>query len=171
MTPHADDRPSPDDVRQIAVPSAARARTTLPRVDYEDAFLVDAAAASDLDGEGWARTVMEGAPATARHDLARGWSALGLRLRPVGSDGSVLGWAIRRSTSDFVLLRAGGRLGITGELLFERRPDGLLFATFVRLGNPVARLIWARVGPRHRAVVRGLLQRGAAAAATPNVVS
>jgi hypothetical protein len=170
MTTQADDGPSSDGVCQIAVPPAARARTTLPRVDYEDAFFVDAATASDLDGESWARTVLEGAPATTRRDLARGWSALGLRLRPVGSPGSVLGWEIRQSTSEFVLLGADGRLGITGELLFEPRPDGLLFATFVRLGNPLARLTWAPVGPRHRAVVRGLLRDGAAAV-TPSVTS
>lgn len=170
MTTHADDKPSPDGVRQIAVPAAARARTTFARVDYEDAFFVDAATAPDVDGPGWARAVLEDAPATTRHDLARGWAALGLRLRPVGSPGSVLGWEIRQSTSDFVLLAAAGRLGISGELLFERRPDGLLFATFVRLRLPLARLIWARVAPRHRTVVRGLLRR-AATPATPQVTS
>jgi hypothetical protein len=164
MPPQAE---SSDGVRQIAVPPAAAARTTLPRVDYADAFLVDTTTTPDLDGEGWARAVLEGAPATTRHDLARGWFALGLRLRPVGSPGSVLGWAIRRSTSDSVLLGAGGRLGIAGELLFERHPDGLFFATFVRLGNPLARLIWARVGPRHRVVVRGLLRRAAAVVTPP----
>jgi hypothetical protein len=48
--------------------------------------------------------------------------------------------------------------------LFERQPGGLLFATFLRLSNPLARVIWmALVAARHRTVVRHLLARGAAA--------
>jgi len=151
-------------VRQTAVPPAARARTTFAQVDYEDAFLVDAGSARDRTAEEWARLILEGAPEATRRELGRAWFALGLRLRPVGSDGTVLGWEIRDSTPDVVLLGAPGRLGISGELLFERTPGGLLFATFVRLSNPVARLFWmARVAARHRAVVRGLLARGVAA--------
>lgn len=150
-------------VRQIAVPPAARARTTFSRVDYDDAFLLEARPAHGRTGEEWARAVLEDAPADTRRDLAKGWFALGLRLRPVGSDRSVLGWEIRDSTPDHVLLGASGRLGISGELLFESRESGLLFATFVRLDNPLARLTWARVAPRHRTVVHGLLAREAAA--------
>jgi hypothetical protein len=159
--------PSPDGVRQIAVPLAARARTTFSRVDYEDAFLVDTGSVTDRSGEEWARAVLEGAPADTRRDLGTGWFALGLRLRSIGSDRSVLGWEIRHSTPDFALLGASGRLGISGELLFERQPNGLLFATFVRLGNPPARLIWTGVAPRHRVVVRQLLTRAAAAVTPP----
>ncbi|HEY0815268.1 MAG TPA: hypothetical protein VGE11_18515 [Pseudonocardia sp.] len=151
-------------VRQVAVPPTARARTTLARVDYADAFLVDAASTRDRTGEQWARLILEGAPAKTRRDLGRGWSALGLRLRPVGSDRTVLGWEIRDSTPDVALLGARGRLGIAGELLFERQPGGMLFATFVQLTNPVARVFWmALVAARHRTIVRGLLARGAAA--------
>jgi hypothetical protein len=61
-----------------------------------------------------------------------GWTLLGLRLgvRPPG--GRILGWRIRRSTPDLVLLGAGSLVGLPAELLFLRQPDGLLFATFVR---------------------------------------
>jgi hypothetical protein len=48
-----------------------------------------------------------------------------------------------------------------GELLFKRERDGLLFATFVRQQNPVARAVWARIAPRHRRVVRSLLAQAA----------
>jgi hypothetical protein len=162
--PDGRERPSSDGVQQIAVPPDARARTTFSRVDYEDAFLVDAGAGHDRTGEEWARAVLEGTPANMQRDLGRGWFRLGLRLRPVGSDRTVLGWEIRNSTPDFALLGARGRLGISGELLFERQPNGLLFATFVRLSNPVARVVWYQfVAARHRAVVRHLLARGAAA--------
>lgn len=164
---NAGGQPSLEGVRQIDVPPAARARTTFSRVDYEDAFLVDTGAPIDRSGEDWARAVLEGGPADTRRDLGRGWSALGLRLRPVGSDRSVLGWEIRHSTPDFALLSAGGLLGLSGELLFEPQPDGVLFATFVRLRNPAARLLWAGVAPRHRVVVRHLLTRAAAAVTPP----
>jgi hypothetical protein len=160
-------RPSLEHVRQIAVPPAARARTTFSVVDYEDAFLVDTGAPIDRSGEDWARAVLEGAPADTRHDLGRGWSALGLRLRPVGSDRSVLGWEIRHSTPEFALLGADGLLGLSGELLFEPQRGGVLFATFVRLRNPLARLVWAGVDGRHRVVVRHLLTLAAAAVTPP----
>jgi hypothetical protein len=45
------------------------------------------------------------------------------------------------------------------ELLVERRGDGLLFATFVEHGNPVARTIWAGVEAVHVPIVRRLLER------------
>ena len=69
----------------------------------------------------------------------------------------MLGWEVRRSTPDAALLGASGRLGLSGELLFERQRHTLLFATFVQLDNPVARALWARIAPRHRQVVRDLL--------------
>ena len=43
----------------------------------------------------------------------------------------MLGWDVRRSSADVVLLGRDSRIGMPGELLFALRPDGLLFATFV----------------------------------------
>ena len=139
--------PAPGGVHECAVPPAARARCTLARVDYEDAFRAKAGPAPDRTGEQRARTMLEGAPPPTRTALARGWSALGLRLDCAPPDRCVLGWEIRHSTPDLVLLGARGRLGLSGELLFERRPDGLLYATFVQLDNRVARALWARTRP------------------------
>jgi hypothetical protein len=48
-----------------------------------------------------------------------------------------------------------------GELLFKREPDGLLYATFVRQRNPIARAIWARVETTHQQVVRSILAHAA----------
>jgi hypothetical protein len=73
-----------------------------------------------------------------------------------------LGWEIRRATPDAVLLGARGRLGLSGELLFARQQGALLFATFVRLDNALARTLWAAIEPRHRRGVRRLLERAAA---------
>ena len=150
-------------VRQVAVPPAARALSTLSRVDYEDAFLVDTGLDQDRSGEQWSRVILEGAPVFLRRRLRWGWFALGLRLGCTPTDRFVLGWEVRRSTPDFALLGAGGRLGLSGELLFWPQPQTLLFATFVRQENPIARAAWAAVVPGHRQVVRYLLQRAARA--------
>ena len=146
-------------VRQVAVPSAARALSSLPRVDYADAFLVETGPAQDRTGEQWARAFLEETSIIVRSALLWGWSALGLKLGSTPSDRYVLGWEVRRSTPDFVLLGAGSRLGLAGELLFERRQQTLLYATFVQQENPIARAVWAGVTPGHRQVVRYVLEQ------------
>ena len=71
----------------------------------------------------------------------------------------MLGWEVRRSTPDAALLGASGGLGLSGELLFQRQPRTLLFATFVHLENRIARTLWAAIASRHRQVVRDLLEQ------------
>ena len=142
-------------VRQIAVPEDARALSTLDRIDYADAFLVAMERVGDRTAEEWARALLEDAPATLRGRLVSGWSALGLKLGR--GRGSVLGWEVRRSTPEVVLLGACSRIGMPGELLFMHEPRGLLFATFVRHDNVLARRMWARVEPTHVRVVRQVL--------------
>jgi hypothetical protein len=144
-------------VRQIALPPAARALSTLSRIDYQDAFFVGAEPGRDRTGEQWARAVLEDAPPIMRRRLRRGWRRLGLKLGSSRSGGRVLGWEIRRSTPDFVLLGAGSRVGLPGELLFKREPEGLLFATFIQQRNVIVRAVWARIAPTHRRVVQSLL--------------
>jgi hypothetical protein len=146
-------------VRQIAVPPDARALGTLPRIDYEDAFLVDTGPVSERTPEQWARAVLEDAPLKLRTALLSGWSALGLNLARPGSEGSVLGWPIRVSTEDVLLLGAESHIGMPAELLLRREPGGFLFSTFVHHGNPGARAIWAGVEPVHVPIVRRILER------------
>jgi hypothetical protein len=122
-------------VRQVTPPPAARALSTLCHVDYEDAFLAGTGPAQDRTGEQLARAILEDAPVSTRNALWRGWSALG----STQSDRFVLGWEVRRSTPDVALLGASGRLGLSGELLFEYQQYTLLFATFVQLENRIAR--------------------------------
>ena len=98
-------------VRQVTLPPAARALSTLSHVDYEDAFLVETGPAQDRTGEQWARAILEDAPMSTRNALSRGWSALGLRPGSTQSDRLVLGWEVRRTTPDVALLGASGRLG------------------------------------------------------------
>jgi hypothetical protein len=71
----------------------------------------------------------------------------------------VLGWEVRRSTPDVVLLGARSRLGLPAELLFERQQQRLLFATFVQHENCIARAMWAAVEPVHRPIVRDVLEQ------------
>ena len=143
-------------VAQIAVPSEARACSTLSRIDYADAFLLSLQRPAERTPLRWARMVLEDAPAPTRARLLSGWSMLGLRLDC--SPATVLGWQIRRSTADYVLLGAESRIGMPGQLLFTRRPDGLLFDTFVGQHNVLARGMWASVQATHVRVVREILE-------------
>jgi hypothetical protein len=145
-----------DEVRQIEVPDEARARSRLQRVDYADAFLAEVGLTRRRSAEAWARVVLEEAPLVIRQTLTSGWAALGLRLG--GSSDTVLGWPIRRRTPGEILLGAGSRIGMPGELLFVRWGDALLFATFVQQDNPAARAMWAGAERVHIPTVRRLLE-------------
>jgi hypothetical protein len=147
-------------VTQIPVPPEARERSTLDQIDYADAFVVETT--GDHTAEEWARAVLEDAPAATRASLKSGWTSLGLKLDHRNSEPNVLGWRIRRNTEDHLLLEAGGWLGLSGELLFERRDGELHFSTFVRQRHVAARGLWAAIEPTHVRVVRGLLEDAAA---------
>ena len=148
-------------VRQIEVPRGARALSTLSRIDYADAFLVDVADPRARTGEQWARAIVGGAPSALRARLWLAWTALGLRLGPPWSDRHVLGWEVRRSTPDLALLGARSRIGMPAELLVRREGETLLFATFVQKRNPLARAAWASIDSVHRPVVRHVLREAA----------
>jgi hypothetical protein len=147
-------------VTQIPVPPEARARSRLGRIDYADAFVVDVT--GEKTAEEWARAALEEAPAATRARLQSGWSSLGLKLDLTSRDQSILGWRILESTPDHVLLGAAGRLGLSGELLFERHPQQLHFSTFVKLSHIGARAAWKAIEPAHVRIVRGILEDAAA---------
>jgi hypothetical protein len=145
-------------VRQVDVPPEARALSTLPEVDYADAFVVEPGLARGSTPEQWLRTMLEGAPLTMRKALRWTWLALGLRLGPEDADGLVFGWEVRRSTRDHALIGAGSRIGMPAELLLRRRGDSLTFDTLVRHENAVARAVWAATEPGHVPVARRVLE-------------
>jgi hypothetical protein len=148
------------------MPPSARVLSTFPRADYEDAFLLDIDHVEKRTGEQWARATLENAPLAWRRFLPWAWLALGLRHGSASSKQFVLGWEVRQSTPDLVLLGADSRIGLPAELLFERQQHTLLFATFVRRENAFTRALWAGVAPVHRQVVRYLLSRAASTART-----
>ena len=146
-------------VRQVTVPAAARALSTLCRIDYADAFLVDTGAAQDRTAEHWARLVLQDAPITVRTRLLAGWSLIGLKLGNGRSGRPVLGWELRASIPEFALLGADSRIGMPGELLFKRTQGALLFCTFVQQDNHIARAVWATIEAVHVRVVRDVLEQ------------
>ena len=147
-------------VRQIEPPAVARRLSTLPRVDYADAFVADVSSLPQMTGEEWARAIFEDAHSALRHALRAGWQSLGLRIGPARSDRHVLGWELRRSTGDHALLGAESRLGLAAELLLKPEGDTVLFSTLIRQGNPAARALWAAITPGHQWVVRYVLEQG-----------
>jgi hypothetical protein len=148
-----------DRVREVEMPAEVPALTTLARVDYQDAFRVEAPEAAGHSGEEWARAALEGAPATMQSTLRRGWAAIGLKLDSPDCERTVLGWGVRRGDAELALLGVDSRIGMPAELLFRPEPDGLLFATFIERRTPLARATWAPIGPGHRLIVPELLAR------------
>jgi hypothetical protein len=67
-------------VQQVTPLASTRAVSTLGRVDYEDAFVVDVETPRALSAEQWIRRVLEEAPTTLRLQLLSGWCGLGARL-------------------------------------------------------------------------------------------
>jgi Protein of unknown function (DUF2867) len=147
-------------VSQISLPADARSLSTLARIDYEDAFIVDAGV--ERTAEEWVRAVLRDPPLGVRARLVSGWLALGLRLGGPRSPQRVLGWKVRQSGPRHVLLAADSWLGLRGELLFRSEPGGgLLFATVLQLNHSAARSVWATITPTHQHVVGALLTHAA----------
>jgi hypothetical protein len=140
-------------VTQTSLPADARVLSTLPRIDYEDAFMVTGVV--EHSPRQWARAVIDDAPARVRARLFMGWLALGLKLGLPWSSQRVLGWRVARTEPGWLLLRADSWLGLRGE------PHGLLFATLVQQTNPTARAAWGRITDTHQHVVRSLLTHAA----------
>jgi hypothetical protein len=144
------------EVRQVDLPPSARTLSTLARIDYCDAFLFDVGATHDESAEDLIREILEGAPLAVRTQLLSGWAAIGLKVGNA-SERSVLGWEVRRTVPDHVLLGAESRIGLPGELLLKKEDGALLFATFVAQHNVIARAVWAFTERVHVRVVRDIL--------------
>jgi hypothetical protein len=150
---------APDRVRQIAVPPATRSLSTLSHVDYADTFLVEVGTPKEWSAEQWARAVLNDAPIRVRANLLLGWSAIGLKPAIGRSGQSILGWKIRVSTPEFVLLGRDSLIGMPGELLFKCERHALTFATFVQHNSWIARAVWAAIEPVHIRVVSKVLEQ------------
>jgi len=145
-------------VRQITPTSATREPNWLGRIDYADAFTVDVDDPRQRTAEQWMRAMLEQAPWSMRLRLVAAWSALGLKLGLPGPN-RILGWEVRCSEPDFVLLGADSRIGMPGQLLLRREHGRLLFATLVRHDNALVRTLWQSVVASHVDTVAVLLTR------------
>jgi hypothetical protein len=146
-------------VGETTLPADLRALSSLARIDYSDTYVVPDI--PTCTAEQWARAVLLDAPLGMRTQLLLGWTALGLKLVSPVSDRGILGWPIQSQTPEVVVLSAGSRLGLAGNLVFARRPEGLLFATLTQQNNPVARAVWGRIIDPHHRIVRSLLRNAA----------
>ena len=155
--PYTSDTRAPVEVREIDLPSQARALTALSRVDYTDCFILESARVRDRTGVEWARALLEEAPSGTRDTLRRGWRALGVRLGSTADDRLVLGWLVRSSSPDFALLGAKSVFGMEAEVLIKREPNGVLAATLMKFNNPLVRIFWAGFSFQHRRILRHLL--------------
>jgi hypothetical protein len=149
-------------VRARAVP----VREPVPgggRYDYADAFEVGLPEPDGRTAEEWARSGLERAPAIVRRTVVGVHRRiLGFPLDPTPSATTVLGWRIRSSEPDAIVLEAASQL-LRGVLVGRRpEPSRMELTTFLFYRRRrLARLIWAAVGPLHRAVAPLLLTRAA----------
>ncbi|MFF0487981.1 hypothetical protein ACFYTQ_03050 [Nocardia sp. NPDC004068] len=155
--PDVDLEPSPR-IEALDITPEILARSTLPDIQHTDAHLLHIDRAADRSAEQWARAIMEEVPAEVRTTLERAWQSIALRLTP-GAPRTVAGWSIAHSGTDYVLLQAESALDFEGQLLFERRENTVLLATFVRYRDPAASTVWERALPSHLGFVRALLER------------
>jgi hypothetical protein len=133
--------------------------TSLDPVDYTDGFRLETELAQERTAEEWARALLEEAPEETRVTLRRGWSALGVQLGSTEDGRLVLGWAMRRSSPDNVVLGARSRLGIETEVLVRREHTAVLVATFTQFENSAARAAWTGFARKHRLVLHHLLEQ------------
>ena len=145
--------------REVDPLQSVRDLTSLGRVDYVDAFVVEV----DPDDPGrpqtWARAMFEGIGRRERLEFQLVWRVLGLRLSLLPSADRVVGWRIRDEQPDHVLLHADSWIGMPAEVLVRRVGSELTMVTFVEQRTALARAMWAKATPVHRAAVPGLLRR------------
>ncbi|MFF2551591.1 hypothetical protein ACFVUS_11365 [Nocardia sp. NPDC058058] len=157
---HRDERSfdtEPPIVEEVSLDAETLALCTLTDFGHYDAHLLRTSASGRQSVERWAREIMEEVAPDVGAALRQGWRRIALQLAPAGSEGTIAGWPIARSSPEYLLLQAESTRGFEGQLLFRCDETGVLLATFVRFIDPAARAIWERVLPAHLEFVRSLL--------------
>jgi len=148
-------------VRTIPVPAAVAEIAGLDRVDYDEAFTFETEAVQPP--EEWARLILEGAPLSKRLLMIGAWTALGIRLAFPGSTGHVLGWRIRHSDADAVVLGVHAAVGLTARVVIQVEQQRVTHSMLVRYDRALGRRVWSRMAPGHHRFVRALLNRAGSA--------
>ena len=147
--------------RRVPVPTDLAALELLGKVDYADAFEIQA---PDTRPPGeWTRLLLDTAPPALLGFARAVQKLLGFRLAGVDSQ-HPLGWTIIREDRHLFVLAANGPAG-SARLVGSTREDKLCVTTMLRLDSRRSRAAWSIVAPIHRAVARYLLNRSADAAA------
>lgn len=153
---------------EVAVPAVVRELSLLERVDYEDAFQIDAP--GDETPEAWMRAFIEGAPPWFRlpwiNLLGRG--LLRARIGPMHAPGYVLGWEALFDGPEVFVVGLDGADGFRARLATVAPSGRAVIATQIRLGSPLVRTFWPAIRPGHRFFARYLLSRAAARLTTPD---
>jgi hypothetical protein len=132
-----------------------QARAALAPIHYREAFAISTDA--HRRPEDWARLMLEGAQPRKRRAMLRTWALLGVKLADLTADGQVLGWTVRHSDDDVVVLEVTARIGLTARLVLATNERTLVQAMVVRYDRRLGRLTWLAVAPLHRSFICGLL--------------
>ncbi|MCV7257749.1 DUF2867 domain-containing protein [Mycobacterium shimoidei] len=138
------------------------AAAAIPEADYLDTFEVPIRPGDVRTAEQAFRDGLGGTPGVLGNPV--GWvhrHVLRFRLDSHNSANSAIGWTIMRSDHDEFVLAADGPM-MHGELTL-RRAGGRRAVLITRLHyhhKLTARMVWALVGPLHRAIAPRLIQRG-----------
>ncbi len=133
------------------------AQKSLDRVDYDEEFTFETDAVRGP--EEWARLILEGAPLSKRLQMIGAWTALGIRLALPGTRGQVLGWRIRHSDADAVVLGVHAAVGLTARIVIQVEQRRVTHSMVVRFDSALGRQIWSRMAPGHHRFVRALINR------------
>jgi|1186.fasta_scaffold384859_2 hypothetical protein len=153
--------------QRVAIPDRVHARELLDRVDYGDAFAVEAGphVLARYSPDELAELALGRAPGWVRV-LVRVAHGRVLRLRLAASEPPVPvpGWHLVSSGPDAVVYGVAGGL-ITPRIVVMKESRRIVVVTLMRLDHRAAGPIVAAIKPVHRAVARYLLDRGARLAA------
>lgn len=144
-----------------AVP-AERAQQDAAEADYTDVFEVPIVHGDLRTAEQALRDALGAEPGVLGSLVL--WihrHVLRFRLGPYSSPEYVIGWPIVRSDHDEIELATGGPL-MRGRLTLRRQDGRAILTTRLHYRHKIAaRMVWAAVGPLHRAVAPRLMDRSA----------
>lgn len=150
-----DDAPMTTVLQKPKASETLRSLSPLERIDYEEMFVAPAPDATRWTAERWARAAIEDAPATRRYGPYV-WRALRMRMGPRPSSDHVNGWKIAAGADDWIRLETASFFAAI-HVIVRVEADEVHEAMFIRYDHPVARPIWALVGPFHRRAMPAIL--------------
>jgi hypothetical protein len=161
----------------MTAPKAKRIQPPAPDLDasadYADAFEIRIGEDDSRTAEQAFRDGLGAEPgAGGRLVLWTHRHVLRFRLGPFTSSDHVIGWKIVHSDPDQFVLTANGSL-MRGQLALRRQADrhAVLTTQLFYRHRAAARIVWAVIGPVHRAIAPRLIEHSARRAAAPTARS